>query len=436
MDVDITRRYVAVACQDRNVRVYDAASGKQKCCYKGSQGEDGALLKVQLDPSGTFLATSCSDKSISVIDFHSGECVAKMFGHSEIVTGMRFTYDCKRLITVSGDSCVFVWHLSPEITASMKQHLLELDQLPPKRPDEAGRMRQIRRETYVAIPGGKAAHGAGELSDEESDEERDEASSPQTPSKEDFDPAPTCVLTNGKLPMWAKRLLGEADNSDNAGSDSRTSYQPRGRWAERAEKDPIKTLLEADPACFTPIKSDFEGEADPEPGNFDRLLLEVEVSPGSVIEDFKRSELFSEDDASQELESLDATGNSLDEACSGYGSSESGRKSLPELPLQPVYRSELGDMAEKTSPEPETAAFRHRPEDDSDGDAEAEKAEESPQPAGSLPQTPEREKYLKRHFETLADAAAAEGNGTGANGKSERQEGRDEGTARLTLRSP
>nr|XP_013802280.1 PREDICTED: WD repeat-containing protein 62-like [Apteryx mantelli mantelli] len=93
-------------------------------------------------------------------------------------------------------------------------------------------------------------------------------------------------------------------------------------------------------------------------------------------------------------------------------------------------------MAEKTSPEPETAAFRHRPEDDSDGDAEAEKAEESPQPAGSLPQTPEREKYLKRHFETLADAAAAEGNGTGANGKSERQEGRDEGTARLTLRSP
>lgn len=35
-----------------------------------------------MDPSGTFLATSCSDKSISLIDFYSGECVAKMFGHS------------------------------------------------------------------------------------------------------------------------------------------------------------------------------------------------------------------------------------------------------------------------------------------------------------------------------------------------------------------
>lgn len=92
--------------------------------------------QVHVDPSGTFLATSCSDKSISVIDFYSGECIAKMFGHSgrcsaiqegtclshlpcshsltlskdglssllaEIVTGMKFTYDCRHLITVSGD---------------------------------------------------------------------------------------------------------------------------------------------------------------------------------------------------------------------------------------------------------------------------------------------------------------------------------------------
>lgn len=127
MDIDITQKYVAVACQDRNVRVYNTMNGKQKKCYKGSQGDEGSLLKVHVDPSGTFLATSCSDKSISVIDFYSGECIAKMFGHSEIVTGMKFTYDCRHLITVSGDSCVFIWHLGPEITNCMKQHLLEID---------------------------------------------------------------------------------------------------------------------------------------------------------------------------------------------------------------------------------------------------------------------------------------------------------------------
>ncbi|XP_068765551.1 WD repeat-containing protein 62 isoform X2 [Struthio camelus] len=413
MDIDITQKYVAVACQDRNVRVYNTASGKQKCCYKGSQGDDGSLLKVQLDPSGTFLATSCSDKSISVIDFHSGECVAKMFGHSEIVTGMRFTYDCQHLITVSGDSCVFVWHLGPEITTSMKQHLLELDQFPPKRTKEASRPSQLRRETYVAVPGGKVARVAEELSGEESDEERDEASSLRTPSKEDVEPAPACVLTNGKLPMWAKRLLGEVDNSDNAGFNPRVNYQPQGRWAERAEKDPIKTLLEADLTYFTPIKSDFEGEAELEPRNLDHLLLEMESSPSSVIEDFKRSELFSEDDANQELESLDATGNSLDEAGPGDSSLETNRKRVKELPLQPVYRREVGDVAEKSSSvvslEPETSAIQDRPEeDDSDGDAEAEKTDENLQRAGSLPQTPEQEKYLKHHFETLADTHAEE----------------------------
>ncbi|CAF89697.1 unnamed protein product, partial [Tetraodon nigroviridis] len=63
-------------------------------------------LKVQMDPSGLYIATSCSDKNISIFDFYSGECVASMFGHSEIVTGLKFSNDCRHLITVSGDRCV------------------------------------------------------------------------------------------------------------------------------------------------------------------------------------------------------------------------------------------------------------------------------------------------------------------------------------------
>uniref|UniRef100_A0A8D0F7D2 WD repeat domain 62 n=1 Tax=Strix occidentalis caurina TaxID=311401 RepID=A0A8D0F7D2_STROC len=266
MDMDITQRYVAVACQDRNVRVYSTASGKQKCCYKGSQGDDGSLLKVQLDPSGTFLATSCSDKTIALIDFRSGERVATMFGHSEIVTGMRFTYDCKHLITVSGDSCIFIWRLGPKITSSMKEHLLELDPLQPKREEEGPSvLPSSRPETNVPIPGGTAAP------EEEPQEEQDEVSSPQTPSKEDSEPPPACVLTNGRLPLWAKRLLGEAEDGDMAAAGPPRGYRPQGRWAERAEMGPIKTLLESDPPYFTPLKGDVELG----PGSLDRLLGEV-----------------------------------------------------------------------------------------------------------------------------------------------------------------
>uniref|UniRef100_A0A4W6FBF5 Mitogen-activated protein kinase binding protein 1 n=1 Tax=Lates calcarifer TaxID=8187 RepID=A0A4W6FBF5_LATCA len=126
MDVEPTRKYAAVGCQDRSIRIFNISNGKQKKLYKGSQGEDGTLIKVQIDPSGLYIATSCSDKNISIFDFYSGECVASMFGHSEIVTGLKFSSDCRYLITVSGDSCIFVWRLSPELTIRMRQRLSDL----------------------------------------------------------------------------------------------------------------------------------------------------------------------------------------------------------------------------------------------------------------------------------------------------------------------
>ncbi|TNN41782.1 Mitogen-activated protein kinase-binding protein 1 [Liparis tanakae] len=123
MAVDPTCKYAAVGCQDRCIRIFNISSGKQKKLYKGSLSEDGGLLRVQLDPSGQYVATSCSDKNISIFDFSTGECVATMDGHSEIVTGIKFTNDCKHLISVSGDSCIFVWRLAPELTARMRGKL-------------------------------------------------------------------------------------------------------------------------------------------------------------------------------------------------------------------------------------------------------------------------------------------------------------------------
>ncbi|XP_059574626.1 WD repeat-containing protein 62 isoform X1 [Alligator mississippiensis] len=411
MDVDITEKYVAVACQDRNVRVYHTASGKQKCCYKGSQSDDGSLLKVQLDPLGTFLATSCSDKSISIIDFQSGDCVAKMYGHSEIVTGMKFTYDCKHLITVSGDSCVFIWLLGPEITNSMNQHLIELDETQrQKKARGLNCFNQIRRKTYVAVPSGMRSPPNA---DDETDEQ-EEGSALQTPAKDDSDTAPVFILTNGKLPMWAKRLLGEADNLDSMTYLPRVDYQPQGRWAERAEKDPIKTLLDAD--YFTPIKNSFVGDTELEPKNLDSLLLQTENSPSNIIDHFKPPDIFLEEDANQEVESLESTENSTCSMQAGDSFLEGDRTSLKELPLQPIYQKEGSkDKASSVvSLDSEASTFDLQQEESavSDGDAEVEvetmDVDENFQRNVSLPQTPEQEKYLKHHFETLTDPPAEE----------------------------
>ncbi|XP_046692893.1 mitogen-activated protein kinase-binding protein 1-like isoform X3 [Silurus meridionalis] len=123
MAVDPTCKYAAVGCQDRNVRVFNISSGKQKKCFKGSQAEDGSLLRVQLDPSGLYMATSCSDKNLSLFDFQTGECLATMYGHSEIITSIKFTSDCRHLISASGDGCIFIWRLAPELTFKMRERL-------------------------------------------------------------------------------------------------------------------------------------------------------------------------------------------------------------------------------------------------------------------------------------------------------------------------
>ncbi|KAM9588948.1 WD repeat-containing protein 62-like isoform 5-T5 [Morphnus guianensis] len=405
MDIDITQKYVAVACQDRNVRVYSTASGKLKCCYKGSQGDDGSLLKVQLDPSSTFLATSCSDKSITLIDFHSGECVAKMFGHSEIVTGMRFTYDCRHLITVSGDSCIFIWHLDLEITSSMKQHLLELDLPQLKQAKEASPPAQFRWETHIRIPDGMAATGAGGASDEEPKEERDEASSLRTPCKEDSELSPACILTNSRLPMWAKRLLGEVEDGDGAAASLRGSYQPQGRWAERADRVPIKTLPEMDLPDFTPIKLHLKSDKEHEPGSLEQLLSEqAKSSPSDLTEDLL-SKVFSDEKTNRGLESPDTTGTSLQEPRMPKAS----RQRVMERPLRLAYLEDPRVSQEDTSSCVSPClgmlvpCYQLEDKDSSGSDGEVEEPEENLPQSSSLPQTPEQEKYLKQHFETLAD---------------------------------
>ncbi|OCT64855.1 mitogen-activated protein kinase-binding protein 1-like [Xenopus laevis] len=183
MDVDPSLKYAAIGCQDRNIRIFNISSGKQKKLYKGSQSEDGTLIKVQTDPSGLYIATSCSDKNLSVFDFYSGECVATMFGHSEVVTGMKFTNDCKHLISVSGDSCIFIWRLSSEMTINMRQRLAEVRQrskqvemsAPHKTPN-------ARRETIAVMSTAPAMSSDSDKEGVEDGSDEDMAGSDKTSS--------------------------------------------------------------------------------------------------------------------------------------------------------------------------------------------------------------------------------------------------------------
>ncbi len=85
---------------------------------KGSLNEDGYLIKMDMDHTGTLLATSCTDKCVYIWDLITNECVAYLYGHSELISDLKFTHDGKHLITVSVDGCIFVWKLSVPLNTS------------------------------------------------------------------------------------------------------------------------------------------------------------------------------------------------------------------------------------------------------------------------------------------------------------------------------
>ncbi|KAM7375665.1 hypothetical protein PAMP_005454 [Pampus punctatissimus] len=214
MDIEPTRKYAAVGCQDRSIRVFNISNGKQKKLYKGSQGEDGTLIKVQIDPSGLYIATSCSDKNISIFDFYSGECVATMFGHSEIVTGLKFSSDCRHLITVSGDSCIFVWRLSPELTIRMRQRLADLR--PPSSTQNSQNAPQQRAGNLSREALSPRVVTMSSDSDKDEEEEEEELICPY-------------MVTAGSL----EEETDPSDEKFNCREEGSAGRLPRRRWSKR-----------------------------------------------------------------------------------------------------------------------------------------------------------------------------------------------------------
>lgn len=123
MDVDPSNKLAVTVGQDKKLNLLNLASGKSVRCFK-PEGEAGEPIKVQVDPSGTYIVCSHSDKSMRIYDFSNGDLVSMGQGHAEVITGVAFMPDCKRLISVSGDSCIFVWKLPSILTKMMRKRCI------------------------------------------------------------------------------------------------------------------------------------------------------------------------------------------------------------------------------------------------------------------------------------------------------------------------
>lgn len=111
--------------------------------------ETGYLIKIEIDRSGRYLATSCSNKCVYIWEIATNECVATLCGHGEIVTDLKFSHDGSQLYTISGDrfvrsliislilidpfSCIFVWNITELLIGTIASRIATL--LPAKSMD-------------------------------------------------------------------------------------------------------------------------------------------------------------------------------------------------------------------------------------------------------------------------------------------------------------
>ncbi|VDL60863.1 unnamed protein product [Hymenolepis diminuta] len=107
------RHYLAVACQDRQLRLYQITKARQLFHYRASTSEDGSPVCCVADPTR-------SDKQINLFHLFTGEHVATLYGHADIIMGLIFLPDLRHLVSLSCDSCVFIWRLPSELTALMQ----------------------------------------------------------------------------------------------------------------------------------------------------------------------------------------------------------------------------------------------------------------------------------------------------------------------------
>uniref|UniRef100_F1SSW7 Mitogen-activated protein kinase-binding protein 1 n=1 Tax=Sus scrofa TaxID=9823 RepID=F1SSW7_PIG len=465
MDVEPSWKYTAIGCQDRNIRIFNISSGKQKKLFKGSQGEDGTLIKVQTDPSGIYIATSCSDKNLSIFDFSSGECVATMFGHSEIVTGMKFSNDCKHLISVSGDSCIFVWRLSSEMTISMRQRLAELRQRQrgakqqgPSSPQRAaGPHRPRHKAPSVLSPGPTLSSDSDKEGEDEGTEEEELPALPilakGTRKEPALVPSPALPRSLSHWEMWAQETEEFLDPAPAANQGPRR----RGRWAQPGVELSVRSMLDLrqletlvpnprgpsqDSVAVTPPGLGNNGQQAPEssrasqdekpprpqasqPCSCPHIIQLLSQEEGVFAQDLEPAPMedgivYPEPSDSPTLDTSEFQVQAPVRGALGrvYPGSRASEKHSPDSACSVDFSSSRLSSPEHPTEDSESTeplsvdGISSDLEEPAEGDEEEEEEEGGPGPYGlqeGSPRTPDQEQFLKQHFETLANGAAPGG---------------------------
>ncbi|PON63709.1 WD repeat containing protein [Trema orientale] len=122
MAIDPEMEIVVTVGQDKKINTFDITAGKLIRSFKHDR-DFGEPIKVTIDPSCSYLACSFSNKSLCIYDLVTGEMITHAMGHGEVITGVIFLPDCKHIVSVGGDGCIFVWRVPALLSSKMQQKM-------------------------------------------------------------------------------------------------------------------------------------------------------------------------------------------------------------------------------------------------------------------------------------------------------------------------
>ncbi|KAI9335913.1 WD40-repeat-containing domain protein, partial [Obelidium mucronatum] len=199
-----------------------------------STNQNNGILKVAFDPSGRYAVTAAADKCIRVFDLNSGVVVARGWGHSEVITCVKFSLDCKFIVSTWGGWVCFCLDYEGAVGQVEKGRWWREE-------DEDVDTRAALLPPSGAGYGPRSAVLASQPTDEKVGLMR------TTSSGSDF---MTVFNDDGDLPVWARTSGGEGDAEEkqqaaNTKSDAKTLLMQRGMWAKRLEEGEIQLFSEA-----------------------------------------------------------------------------------------------------------------------------------------------------------------------------------------------